>query len=92
MVEESACNCLCFAEGTLDAISKKWTLLIINALGNHETSRHSSGTMQTRISSKRSNSADTPPSSIPLDKGWKTAQKSDTSLIAMGANQGQCVQ
>jgi len=40
MVEESACNCLCFAEGTLDTISKKWTLLIINALGNHETLRY----------------------------------------------------
>jgi DNA-binding HxlR family transcriptional regulator len=40
MVEESACNCLCFAEGTLDIISKKWTLLIINALGNHETLRY----------------------------------------------------
>ena len=40
MVEESVCNCLCFAEGTLDAISKKWTLLVINALGNHETLRY----------------------------------------------------
>jgi DNA-binding HxlR family transcriptional regulator len=40
MVEESACNCLCFVEGTLDTISKKWTLLIINALGNHETLRY----------------------------------------------------
>jgi len=41
MVEESTCNCLCFVEGTLDAISKKWTLLIINALGNHQTLRYS---------------------------------------------------
>jgi len=41
MVEESTCNCLCFVEGTLDAISKKWTLLVINALGNHETLRYS---------------------------------------------------
>jgi len=40
MVEESGCNCLCFAEGTLDIISKKWTLLVINALGNHETLRY----------------------------------------------------
>jgi len=40
MVEESVCNCLCFTEGTLDAISKKWTLLVINALGNHETLRY----------------------------------------------------
>jgi len=40
MVEESTCNCLCFVEGTLDAISKKWTLLVINALGNHETLRY----------------------------------------------------
>jgi DNA-binding HxlR family transcriptional regulator len=41
MVEESTCNCLCFVEGTLDAISKKWTLLVINALGNHQTLRYS---------------------------------------------------
>jgi len=40
MVEESSCNCLCFVEGTLDAISKKWTLLVINALGNHQTLRY----------------------------------------------------
>ena len=40
MVEESVCNCLCFAEGTLDTISRKWTLLVINALGNHETLRY----------------------------------------------------
>jgi len=40
MVEESRCNCLCFVEGTLDAISKKWTFLVINALGNHETLRY----------------------------------------------------
>jgi DNA-binding HxlR family transcriptional regulator len=40
MVQESVCNCLCFAEGALDAISKKWTLLVINALGNHETLRY----------------------------------------------------
>jgi len=41
MVEESTCNCLCFVEGTLDVISKKWTLLVINALGNHQTLRYS---------------------------------------------------
>ncbi len=41
MVQESTCNCLCFVKGTLDAISKKWTLLVINALGNHETLRYS---------------------------------------------------
>ena len=40
MVEESSCNCLCFVEGTLDVISKKWTFLVINALGNHETLRY----------------------------------------------------
>jgi len=40
MVEESTCNCLCFVEGTLDAISKKWALLVINALGIHETLRY----------------------------------------------------
>jgi len=40
MVEESTCNCLCFIEGTLDAISKKWALLVINALGNHQTLRY----------------------------------------------------
>lgn len=41
MVEESSCNCLCFVEGTLDTISKKWALLVINALGNHQTLRYS---------------------------------------------------
>ena len=40
MEKESSCNCLCFVEGTLDAISKKWSLLVINALGNHETLRY----------------------------------------------------
>ena len=40
MVEESSCNCLCFVEGTLDTISKKWALLVINALGNHQTLRY----------------------------------------------------
>jgi DNA-binding HxlR family transcriptional regulator len=41
MVEESTCNCMCLVEGTLDAISKKWALLVINALGNHQTLRYS---------------------------------------------------
>ena len=41
MVRESACNCLCFVEGTLDTISKKWSLLVINALGNHQVLRYS---------------------------------------------------
>jgi len=40
MVEESRCNCLCFAEGALDVISKKWSLLVINALGNHQVLRY----------------------------------------------------
>jgi len=40
-VEESGCNCLCFVEGTFDTISKKWTLLVINALGNHQILRYS---------------------------------------------------
>jgi len=41
MVEDSSCNCLCFVEGTLDTISKKWSLLVINALGNHQVLRYS---------------------------------------------------
>ena len=41
MVEESGCDCLCFAEGAINTISKKWALLIINALGNHQTLRYS---------------------------------------------------
>ena len=35
MPEESAQICLCPLEGVIDTISKKWALLIINALGNH---------------------------------------------------------
>jgi DNA-binding HxlR family transcriptional regulator len=35
MAEECARNCLCPLEGVIDTISKKWALLIINALGNH---------------------------------------------------------
>lgn len=41
MVKESVCNCLCFVEGTLDTVSKKWSLLVINALGNHQVLRYS---------------------------------------------------
>jgi len=41
MVKESGCNCLCFVEGTIDMISKKWSLLVINALGNHQVLRYS---------------------------------------------------
>ena len=41
MVKESDCNCLCFIGGTLDTISKKWSLLVINALGNHQVLRYS---------------------------------------------------
>jgi DNA-binding HxlR family transcriptional regulator len=41
MVKESRCNCLCFVEGTIDTISKKWALLVINALGNHQVLRYS---------------------------------------------------
>ena len=40
MVKESRCNCLCFAEGVNDVISKKWSLLVINALGNHQVLRY----------------------------------------------------
>ncbi len=31
--------CLCPLEGVIDIVSKKWTLLIINALGNHQKLR-----------------------------------------------------
>jgi DNA-binding HxlR family transcriptional regulator len=31
--------CLCPLEGIIDIVSKKWTLLIINSLGNHEKLR-----------------------------------------------------
>jgi DNA-binding HxlR family transcriptional regulator len=40
MVEERGCNCLCFVEETIDVISKKWSLLIINTLGNHKVLRY----------------------------------------------------
>ena len=31
--------CLCPLEGVIDIVSKKWTLLIINSLGNHQKLR-----------------------------------------------------
>jgi DNA-binding HxlR family transcriptional regulator len=40
MDKESGCDCLCFVEGTIDTISKKWALLVINALGNHNVLRY----------------------------------------------------
>jgi DNA-binding HxlR family transcriptional regulator len=39
MCEESDCYCICPLEGIIDTISKKWALLIINALGNHQRLR-----------------------------------------------------
>lgn len=39
MCEESDCYCICPLEGVIDTISKKWALLIINALGNHQRLR-----------------------------------------------------
>ena len=41
MAKERRCNCLCFAAGAVDVISKKWSLLVINALGNHQVLRYS---------------------------------------------------
>lgn len=40
MAKESRCNCLCFAEGAIHVINKKWSLLVINALGNHQVLRY----------------------------------------------------
>jgi len=40
MAEESRCNCLCFAESAINVINKKWSLLVINALGNHQVLRY----------------------------------------------------
>ncbi|MDQ1281641.1 MAG: hypothetical protein QG670_2906 [Thermoproteota archaeon] len=34
MEEESCRACLCPLEGVIDVIAKKWTLLIVNAIGN----------------------------------------------------------
>ena len=31
--------CLCPLEGVIDTIGKKWTLLVVNAIGNHERLR-----------------------------------------------------
>jgi len=39
MQEESDHVCFCPLEGVIDVISKKWSLLIINSLGNHERLR-----------------------------------------------------
>jgi DNA-binding HxlR family transcriptional regulator len=46
MSKESVCKqegtehlCFCSLKGIIDVISKKWTLLIINALGNYEKLR-----------------------------------------------------
>jgi DNA-binding HxlR family transcriptional regulator len=33
--EENCCTCFCPLEGIIDVISKKWALLIINAIGNY---------------------------------------------------------
>jgi len=35
------CLCLCPLEGVIDTIGKKWTLLVINAIGNHGRLRFS---------------------------------------------------
>jgi len=35
------CLCLCPLEGVIDTIGKKWTLLVVNAIGNHGTLRFS---------------------------------------------------
>ncbi|MEM4245715.1 MAG: helix-turn-helix domain-containing protein, partial [Candidatus Bathyarchaeia archaeon] len=37
---ECATRCLCGLEGAIDTLSKKWTLLIINTLGNHQKLRY----------------------------------------------------
>jgi len=39
MSEECKHLCLCPLEGVIDVISKKWTLLIINTIGNYERLR-----------------------------------------------------
>lgn len=39
MSEECAGICLCPLKGIIDVISKKWALLIINAIGNNERLR-----------------------------------------------------
>src|SRR5829696_8081649 len=36
----SSAVCLCPLEGVIDIISKKWTLLIINEIGNHKRIRY----------------------------------------------------
>ena len=39
MDKESDHMCFCPLKGVIDVISKKWALLIVNALGNHGTLR-----------------------------------------------------
>jgi len=39
MNKECSDLCLCPLEGIIDVVSKKWTLLIINSLGNHQKLR-----------------------------------------------------
>jgi len=39
MPEDHAHICLCPLKGIIDVISKKWTLLIVNAIGNNEKLR-----------------------------------------------------
>ena len=39
MDKESDHTCFCPLKGVIDIISKKWALLIVNALGNHGTLR-----------------------------------------------------
>ncbi len=35
MHENDECICLCPLKGVIDVISKKWSLLVVNAIGNH---------------------------------------------------------
>jgi DNA-binding HxlR family transcriptional regulator len=35
MHEEESCTCFCPLRGVIDIISKKWALLVINAIGNY---------------------------------------------------------
>jgi len=40
MKRDSNVVCLCPLEGIIDAISKKWALLVINEIGNHRSIRY----------------------------------------------------
>jgi DNA-binding HxlR family transcriptional regulator len=42
--------CLCPLEGIIDTIGKKWTLLVVNAIGNHGRLRFSQMMEELRIS------------------------------------------